>query len=158
MVSYLQIAKKKTRKGVGILELFQLEDLPEGSYRMAQLYIDNKPYIYFADADTYAHARDILAAILERHELGHKVVQLRHGRGPASEGERYSACGMGTAICTTAGGPYFAGEAGTVKGTVKKLITLSGYSIDYGLSVDEKHLELIKEEYPNVEFLITDYR
>lgn len=123
------------------VDLTTLEKLPGGVYRMVQLYIDGEPYLYFTNADTYA--RNVLTAILNCHKLDYEVVRLRHSIGPASTGKRYSACGMGTATC--------------VEGD-KKLVTLSGYSIDYGLYVNEKHLELIKKGHPDVEFFITNYQ
>lgn len=124
------------------MKLLQLEELLEGTYKAVHLRISGESCLYFAD--TYEYARDILATILNRHGLDYEIVQLRHGKGPAPKSEKYTVYGIGCAACIEKDG--------------RKSITLSGDSVDYCLPMSKAPLELIKEKYPNVEFLVTEYR
>jgi hypothetical protein len=95
--------------------------------KVVQLYVDNKPYLKFPKFRLNIHG-DILRRLLDELDIPYKKVMGLYTRNsvPAPTGERYRVVGMG----------HYDTDSRD-----RRLITFSGSSMDYGLGIDQKHLD-----------------
>lgn len=115
------------------MTLDTLKSLPGGCgfYKVVQIKIDGKAYLYFAGVGNLL--RDILKEILDQYGLKYMTWRLRHGRGPDSSGDRYYVYGMGKAA---------------VNGNKIKFY---GESLDYNIPIHKEFLNEIQQLNPKWE-------
>lgn len=103
--------------------------LERGLYKVIQIYINEKPLIYFSE-DTDYHC-----IMLEQILNDHKIPFLKNVRRiPSLEGDKYKVCGMGLMQISIDIGTDSSG----------KKIYFFQRSVDYGIGISRDHIEKIK--------------
>lgn len=103
-----------------------------GEHKVVQLEIDNKPYLRFAEEGWETHAV-ILMYLFKRNNVPYKTIKDNVDSDvPALKGERYKIHGAGKAKIDLE----------------RKYASFGGESMGYGICIDKKHLDSIKELQP----------
>jgi len=116
-----------------------IEEIPavvwprDGGWKVVQLYLDGKPYLRFAETVVGWHA-SILERFLVSNNIEYKKKEISFDYSrPEQESERYKATGMGEAKIDN----------------VLKKASFFGRSIAYKIGIDQNHLNLIRQLFPD---------